>query len=158
MTLLTLVLAFALGIVAGLRSMTAPAAVAWASCFGWLHFDGTPLAFLGSAAARYVLGALMVGELIADKLPFTPSRTRPGPFISRIVSGALAGAALGAGSGNSLPAGAVVGALGAVAGTLGGYRARTGLVRRLGVPDFVVALAEDIVAVGGALLIVSARP
>ena len=77
MTLLTLVLAFALGIVAGLRSMTAPAAVAWASCFGWLHFDGTPLAFLGSAAARYVLGALMVGELIADKLPFTPSRTRP---------------------------------------------------------------------------------
>ena len=53
--------------------------------------------------------------------------------------------------------GAIIGALGAVAGTLGGYRARTGLVRKLGVPDFVVALAEDIVAVGGALLIVSTQ-
>ena len=50
--------------------------------------------------------------------------------------------------------GAVVGALGGVAGTLGGYRARVGLVRALGVPDYVVALAEDAVAVGGALLLV----
>jgi uncharacterized membrane protein len=42
-----------------------------------------------------------------------------------------------------------------VAGTLGGHRARTGLVRRLGVPDYVIAVAEDLVAVGGALLIVA---
>ena len=151
------VLAFALGIVAGLRSMTAPAAVAWASWCGWIHLDGTPLAFLGSETARWVLSAFMIGELIADKLPFTPSRKRPGPFAGRIVSGGLAGAAFVAGSGASLLVGATIGALGAVAGTLGGYRVRTRLVRRLRVPDFVVALAEDIVAVGGALLIVSAQ-
>ena len=153
---MTLVLAFALGIIAGLRSMTAPAAVAWASHFGWLHLETTPLAFLGSAAARYVLLALMVAELAADKLPFTPSRTRPGPFIGRILTGMLAGAAVTAGLGQSLVAGAVAGALGAVAGTLGGYRARTGLVRTLAVPDYVVALVEDVAAVGGALLIVAA--
>jgi uncharacterized membrane protein len=151
-----LVLAFAIGIIAGLRSMTPPAAVAWGSRLGWLSLGGTPLAFLGSAAAAYVLTALMLAELVADKLPKTPSRTRPGPFIARIVTGGLAGAALTAGTGGSLLPGAVLGALGAAAGTLGGYAARTGLVRTLRVPDYVVALAEDVVAVGGAFLIVSA--
>jgi uncharacterized membrane protein len=149
-------LAFAIGVVAGLRSMTAPTAVAWAACFGWLHLEGTPLAFLGSAAARYVLLALMLGELVADKLPVTPSRARPGPFAGRILAGGLAGAALAAGLTGSLAAGAVAGALGAVAGTLGGYQARTRLVRTLELPDYVVALAEDVVAVGGALFIVAA--
>jgi uncharacterized membrane protein len=153
---MTLLLAFALGIVAGLRSMTAPAAIAWSAHFGWLHLAGTPLAFLDSAPARYLLLALMLAELVADKLPFTPSRTRPGPFTGRILTGGLAGAALAAGLGQSLPLGAVAGALGAVAGTLGGYRARTELVRALEVPDYVVALTEDVVAVGGALLTVSA--
>lgn len=157
MTTLVLLLAFLLGVTAGLRSMTPPAAVAWGARLGWLHLDGTPLAFLGSTAAMYLLTAAMLGELVGDKLPRTPSRTRPGPFIGRIVTGGLAGAALVAGRGGSLAVGAVVGALGAVVGTLGGYRARTGLVRALGVPDYVVALAEDVVAVGGAFLIVAAR-
>ena len=148
-------LAFALGVVAGLRSMTAPTAVAWAARLGWLHLEGTPLAFLGVSWVPYLLTVLMLAELVADKLPRTPSRTQPGPFIGRIVLGALAGAALSAGSGLSLLAGAVAGGVGGVAGTLGGYRARTGLVRALGVPDYVVALAEDAVAIGGALLAVS---
>jgi uncharacterized membrane protein len=148
-------MAFLLGIIAGLRSMTPLAAVAWGARLGWLHLDGTPLAFLGSAAAAYLLTALMLAELVADKLPRTPSRTRPGPFVGRIVTGGLAGAALLGGTGGLLALGALLGALGAVAGTLGGYKARTGLVRMLGVPDYVVALAEDAVAVGGACLILS---
>jgi uncharacterized membrane protein len=148
-------LAFAIGVVAGLRSMTAPAAVAWAARLGWLHLDDTPLAFLGSGVAAYVFTALMIGELVADKLPRTPSRTRPGPFVGRIVSGGLAGAALIAGTGGSLALGALLGAIGAVAGTLGGYTARTRLVRVLAVPDYVVALGEDILAIGGAFLILS---
>jgi uncharacterized membrane protein len=134
--------------------MTAPAVVACAAQFGWLRLEATPLAFLGTPLAGYVLLALMLAELTADKLPFTPSRKRPGPFIGRILAGGLAGAALAAGLGQSLPVGAVAGSLGAVVGTLGGYRARTGLVRALKVPDYMVAVAEDVVAVGGALLIV----
>lgn len=153
---MTFALAAAIGFVAGLRSLTAPAAVAWAACFGWLQLEGTPLAFLATGAARYALLLLMLAELVSDKLPFTPSRKRPGPFIGRIVGGALAGAALASGTGRSLALGAAAGVLGAVAGTLGGYRARTGLVRGLKVPDYVVALAEDAVAVGGALLILLA--
>ena len=151
-----LALAFVLGIVAGLRSMTPPAAVAWAAHFAWLDLNGTPLAFLDSALARYVLLAAMLGELVSDKLPFTPARTGVGPFTARIVSGGFAGAALAVGHGASLVAGAGVGALGAVAGTLGGYRARTGVVRALKVPDFPVALAEDVIAIGTALLVLAA--
>ena len=134
--------------------MTPPAAVAWAAHFGWLRLAGTPLAFLDSAPARYILLVAMLAELVADKLRFTPARTGAGPFTARIVSGGLAGAAITAGLG-PLALGAVAGGLGAVVGTLGGYRARTGLVRVLGVPDFPIALAEDVVAVGTALLVVA---
>jgi uncharacterized membrane protein len=149
-------LALVLGIVAGLRSMTPPAVVAWAAHWGRLQLDGTPLAFLDSTAARYLLLAAMVAELVADKLPFTPARTGIGSFSGRIVSGALSGAALTAGLGGSIAVGAAAGGLGAVVGTLAGYRARTGIVRALGVRDFPVALAEDIVAVVAALLVVTA--
>jgi uncharacterized membrane protein len=152
---MTLLLTFVLGFVAGLRSMTAPALVAWAARLGWLQLEGTPLSFLGLPWVTYLLTLFMVAELVADKLPRTPARTMIGPFLARILLGGLAGAALAVGSGSSLALGAVVGGLGAIAGTLGGYRARTGLVKALGVPDVVVALAEDCVAVGGALLVVS---
>jgi uncharacterized membrane protein len=73
------VLAFSIGIIAGLRSMTAPAAVAWAARLGRLRLEGTALAFLGSGVAAGLLTALALGELIAVKLPRTPSRIRPGP-------------------------------------------------------------------------------
>jgi uncharacterized membrane protein len=152
----TLALAFVLGIVAGLRSMTPPAVVAWAAHAGWLDLAATPLAFLESAPARYLLLVAMLAELVADKLPFTPARTGFGPFAARIVTGGFAGAAVAAGAGGSLAAGAVAGALGAVVGTLGGYRVRTGLVRALRVPDLPIAIAADLVAVGTALLVVAA--
>src|ERR1700681_3515848 len=88
--------AFLIGVVAGLRSMTAPAAVSWAARLGWLHLENTPLAFLGFAFTLYILSVAAIGELINDKLPKTPSRKAPPSFVARIVSGALCGAALGA--------------------------------------------------------------
>jgi uncharacterized membrane protein len=151
-----LLLAFALGILAGLRSMTPMAIVAWAARLGRLDLDPTPLAFLGSAAAAWFFAAAALGELVADKLPFTPNRTALGPFVGRLLTGALSGGALAAGAGGSLAGGAVAGAVGAVAGTFGGYRARTGLVQALGTPDWVVAVMEDVIAVGGAILLVAA--
>src|SRR5260370_8374971 len=92
------VLAFLIGVIAGLRSMTAPAVVSWAAHLGWLHLENTPLAFLGSRYVPCILSVLAIGELIADKLPKTPSRKTPGPFAARILTGALSGAPLGASS------------------------------------------------------------
>jgi uncharacterized membrane protein len=150
----TYVLAFLIGVIAGLRALTAPAAVSWAARLGWLHLENTWLAFLGYAATPYILSVLAVGELINDKLPKTPSRKAPPGFIARIVTGALCGAALAAADG-SLIAGLLAGGLGAIAGTLGGYEFRARLVRAIGGKDLPIALLEDAIAVGGAFLIVA---
>ena len=147
-------LALLMGIVAGLRAMTAPAAVSWAAALGWLPLGGTALAFLGHPAAPYVLTALAVGELITDQLPKTPSRKVPVQFGTRIVVGALVGAAIGTPSG-MLVAGLVAGVVGAVIGTLGGAAVRARMAQAFG-RDLPAALIEDAVAIVGAYLIVSA--
>ena len=146
--------AFLIGVIAGLRSMTAPAAVSWGARLGWLHPENTWLAFLGFAFTPYILTVLGAGELIADKLPRTPSRKAPGPFAGRMVTAALSGAALGVGR-QELTGGMVAGALGGIAGTLGGYQFRARLVSAIGGNDLPIALFEDIIAIGGAVLIVS---
>jgi len=147
-------LALLIGIVAGLRTMTAPAAVSWAAYLGWLPLQNTPLAFLGYVAVPYVFTLLAIGELIADQLPKTPSRKVPMQFGARIVSGALCGAAIGAAAG-TLAGGLVAGVIGAVIGTLGGAEARARLARAFG-RDMPAALIEDAVAIVGAYLIVAA--
>ena len=149
------VLAFLIGVVAGLRAMTAPAAVSWAARLGWLNLSGTPLAFLGAAATPYIFTFLALGELVNDKLPKTGSRKSPPQFIGRILSGALCGAAIGAAAGDGLVAGLVLGILGAVAGTLGGYELRSRLTRASGGRGFPIALAEDAIAIALAFWVVS---
>jgi uncharacterized membrane protein len=98
---------------------------------------------------------LAVVELITDQLPSTPSRTAPPGLIARIVTGGLCGAGIAAAGTQSLVIGAIMGIVGALIGTFGGYQARTGLVKALKVPDLVIATLEDIVAIGGGLFIVS---
>ena len=150
-----LLLVFGIGVVAGLRSMTAPAVVAWAAHLGWMHLSGSPLAFMGSAWAVgiFTLGAL--GEFVADQLPTTPPRTAALGLTARIVIGLLTGACLGVAGGASYWLGALIGAIGAIAGAFGGYQARVRLVRGLHVPDAAVAIPEDLVAIGLGLLLVS---
>jgi uncharacterized membrane protein len=133
--------------------MTAPAAVSWAARLGWLPLQGTRLAFLGHPVTPYVLTALAVGELIADQLPGAPSRKAPGGFSTRIVTGALSGAAIGEAN-NALVVGLVSGMLGAVAGTLVGYEGRVRAAKAVG-KDLPVALAEDLLAISAAAAIVT---
>jgi uncharacterized membrane protein len=148
-------IAFAIGVIAGLRSLTAPAVVSWAAYLGWFNVQDTWAAFLGHTASVYIFTALALVELVSDKLPKTPSRKTPAPFTARIVLGAACGAALCAAGRQPSLIGAVLGGLGAVVGTLGGYEARTRSVAALKVPDFVIALIEDAIAVGGGFLLVS---
>jgi uncharacterized membrane protein len=148
------VLAFLIGIVAGMRAMTAPAAIAWAARLGKLSVSGTWLAFLGYAWTPWILTLLAAGELVTDQLPSTPSRTVPVQFGTRILMGGVCGAALTAGAGNML-LGAFVGIAGAVAGTLGGRAFRGRLAAAFG-SDRPAALLEDAIAIGAAFAVVLA--
>jgi uncharacterized membrane protein len=149
-----LLFAFLIGVISGLRSMAAPAAVSWAVQLGYLSIGDTWLAFLGFRWTRWVLSIAALGELIGDKLPSTPSRKALVPFVARILSGGLCGGAIGATLGN-LYLGVVFGAIGAVAGTLGGYAARIRLVRATGGRDFPIALLEDLIAIVMAVCVVT---
>jgi uncharacterized membrane protein len=148
-------LALGIGVVAGLRSMTAPAVVAWAAHLGSLHLHDTSLAFMGSTIAVGILSVFAIGELIADKLPKTPRRTMIAPLLARAVTGGLCGACLDLSRNQSLIIGAILGAVGAVLGAFGGYEIRKRLVSRLNIPDLFVALPEDLIAIASALFFVS---
>ena len=142
-------LALLIGIVAGLRAMTAPAMVSWAAHLGWLDLSGAWLAFLGSIWARWILTLFALGELVTDQLPSTPSRMVPVQFGARMVTGALSGAAIGAGSGTMI-GGLLAGVVGAIIGTLGGRAFRARLAAAFG-GERPAALIEDAVAIAVAL-------
>jgi uncharacterized membrane protein len=150
-----LLLAFGIGIITGLRSLTSPAVIAWAAHRGWLNLQGSSLSFLGSTAAVATLTILAVVELVTDKLASTPARTKPLGLSARILLGGLSGAAVALAGRQSAAFGCALGAVGGVVGGFVGYQVRTGLVRALKVPDFVIAVLEDLVAVAGALFIVT---
>ena len=119
------VLAFLIGVVAGLRSLRAPAVLSWAARLGWLHLENTGLAFLAYARTRYLLTVLAIVELVADKLPKTPSRRAPASFAARLVTGGLCGAAFGA-AGPPRIGWLVAGVGGGGVGTLGGHEFGSG--------------------------------
>ncbi|OWW04136.1 hypothetical protein ATY81_17590 [Rhizobium sp. R72] len=149
-----LFLGFLIGIIAGLRAMTAPAAVAWGAALGWLDVSQSPLAFMGYRWTPWVFSLLAVVELITDQLPSTPSRKVPLQFAARLVMGALTGATIGA-AGGSLVGGLIAGVVGAAVGTFGGAAARGKLAAAFG-KDTPAALIEDAIAIIGALIIVGA--
>ncbi len=135
--------------------MTGPAVVCWGAHLGWLQLDGSKLGFLHSPISLIVFSLFALGELIADKLPFIPSRISAGPLVVRFLAGALCGAASCVSSGMAWFLCALLGGVGAVIGSYAGYHARRWLTADKGLPDLPIALLEDLVAVGGGLLIVS---
>ncbi len=135
--------------------MTPLAAVSWAAHLGWLDLHNSHLAFLGSTAAVGIISLLAIGELVADKLPSTPNRTKPGPLVGRILTGALSAAALCVAANQSVVAGVLLGGLGGVGGTFAGYQARHRLVTKLHAPDVAIAVAEDLLAIGGGFFFAS---
>jgi uncharacterized membrane protein len=145
---------FFIGFFTGLRSLTPVAVTAWCVYSGALK-PGHPFSWLGSLPSVAIFTLLALGELVADKLPRTPNRTAPVGFIARILMGALTGATLAASASGSAAIGALLGVAGAVTGTFAGFKARTGIVRGLAVPDIAVALLEDLIAIGGSFLVAS---
>jgi uncharacterized membrane protein len=151
---------FLLGALTGARSATPLAALAlrynektpagtWRS---WPMFR-TPV-------GRASLLASAAGELIADKLPKTPSRIKSGPLLGRAVAGAVIGLAVGSGVKGAVKGqdarieAAILGAAGAVVGSVAGYLGRR-LLQALRFPDGFGAVAEDTLAIVGSARLVS---
>lgn len=149
-------LALLIGIVAGLRAMTAPAAIAWAAYLGWLNLSGSWLSFMGTIWAVGIFTILAVVELVTDQLPSTPSRKVPQQFGARLIMGALTGAAIGTPYGGWI-VGLIAGIVGAAIGTYGGAAVRAKLAASFG-KDPPAAFIEDAVAIIGAYLIVASLP
>jgi uncharacterized membrane protein len=148
-------IAFLLGFVDGLRSLTAPAIVCWAAHLGWLHFAGTKFAFIDHRFTLMAFTLLAIIELVVDKLPNTPERTAPVGLLARIVLGGASGLALAIGAGISVSLAGVIASIGAIAGAFAGYHIRRAVVFKAHLPDLVAAIAEDAVTIAGGLLIVS---
>jgi uncharacterized membrane protein len=148
-------LCFLIGCVAGLRSMMAPAILCATAYVQWVHLEKTPLAFLSTMIALSIFTLFAIGELIVDKLPKTPRRTAPAGLIARIITGGLCGAALAMSVGKGVIAGALLGAVGGIAGAFAGYHIRRGLVTHMNLPDFVIAVVEDLLAISGGLFVMS---
>lgn len=109
-------LAFLIGVIGGLRTMTAPAVVAWAANRHWLNLDNSLLALIGSLGAVLVVTLGALGEFVIDKLPSTPNRTRLLGLVGRSVLGGLAGAAVAVAGAQLIALGILLRVAGAIAG------------------------------------------
>ncbi len=145
--------ATALGVMAGMRSMSAPALISQVARKGQLAVEGSKLGFLNSRGAISTTALLALGEIVADKLPSAPARTNAGSLITRAVSGAFSGAVLCSAKKKSPWLGAFYGTLGALGGTFAAYHLRRSVEQNLKLPDVVVAVAEDAVVAASAFLI-----
>lgn len=161
-------LMFTFGILNGLRTLTPVAILCWGAYLGWFSLAHTPFFFLAHPVSLAVFSLLALGEWVSDKLPKTPPRTEPFPLVARIGFAAGCGTvlatlggipsgsgSLGQSSASGFLLGIVVGGAGGYLGTYGAFVLRRALTHSLPFPDFPVALAEDAVALGGALFVAS---
>jgi uncharacterized membrane protein len=135
-----------LGIATGGRSTAGPVALAVSRQSG----DPSarpPLSLLGRQLSRASAGVAYAGELVADKLPVTPSRLQPPSLALRVVSGATSGWALAQRHRAPVGVPALLGGLGALAGSVAGARWRAHAASA-GRPDLAAALAEDAAVAG----------
>ncbi|MDF5710714.1 MAG: hypothetical protein PUP90_24355 [Nostoc sp. S4] len=134
---MTLIYAFVLGLVAGLRAFTAPAAL-----------------FLARGGiVGIILVFFAVAELIGDMLPQIPSRTSPPALIARILSGGIVGWIIAGANSSFALVGALIGVVGALIGAYGGRAVRIAAIERIGaIPS---ALVEDVVAIALAAFVVT---
>ena len=127
------------GVIAGMRTSSAPALVSQIRAHENRRRDGSK--------AKNVLGALCVGELIADLLPFMPARTKSFSLLARVVSGASSAARLDGNRSEKLRA-TLLGAAGALGSAFLFYQLRKQLGRRYETPDRLLALGEDALLIG----------
>jgi uncharacterized membrane protein len=149
---LVIVLAALIGVIAGLRALTAPAVVSWGAFLGWINVDGKWSEWMAHPITLTVLTIFLLIELVTDQLPKTPSRKTAPQFVTRLIMGAFAGAVIGSAFFHTFSA-LGAGVVGAVLGTMGGAAVRQKLYDTNNGKDRPGAFIEDVVAVGGGFLI-----
>jgi uncharacterized membrane protein len=145
---LFLTTALIVGFATGLRTFTPLALICWVAVWGWLPLGSSRLHFLGTATGATIVSILAVIELVGDKLPMTPGRTSPGPLGARILIASFAAAALAVGMGHSWIAAVICGAVASVIGSFAGFRYRTSIAKKVALPDWIFAVAEDAATIG----------
>ncbi|HVG26494.1 MAG TPA: hypothetical protein VM865_02725 [Acidobacteriaceae bacterium] len=133
-----------LGVVTGMRSMTAIAALCWAGWMGLVPEHGWAI-WITYLVSAIIFTACALGEYVADTLPKTPSRTAPGPAIVRLIIGGLIGALVATAIYEPVAGGIILGSLGALIGTWGGYWMRMTAARMFG-RDLPAAILESLSA------------
>ena len=141
-----------LGVATGMRTFTPMAILCWFAYTGQLPVDGTWAFWTANAITAIGFTVLALGELVGDKLPRVPDRTSTAPLLARVIFGALVGGVVAVGMNGSDFEGMILGVGGALVGAFGGYMIRHEIVARSSCKDWPVAVAEDLVAVGFAVL------
>ncbi len=152
----TLALAAGFGAIAGMRTFSAPLALAQAARHGALSLAGGPLSLLGTANGGHGIAALALGEAVADKTPYIPNRTDPPALFGRFVSGVLAGASVARARKQGWISAALVGGACAVGATFAAYELRRRAGQKSGLPDTVWAVTEDAIVIASGLALVAA--
>ena len=142
-----------LGVVTGMRSMTAIAALAWAVWLGLVPEQGWAT-WAGHLIVVILLTVCALGEYVVDTRPNAPRRTELGPALGRVVLGALVGAMAATAIDEPVAGGIIFGAGGAVIGAWGGFFVRM-TVARIFRRDLPAALLESASALALAILAIA---
>jgi uncharacterized membrane protein len=136
-----------LGLTTGLRAMTPMAVLCWFAYLGYLPVQNTWAAWTASVAAVAAFTVLALAECVADKFPRTPDRISATPLMTRLVFGGMIGSIAATAMAGPGLEGVLLGVVGAALGAFAGFMIRRDLVERIGCPDWMVALVEDLIAV-----------
>jgi uncharacterized membrane protein len=142
----------ALGILAGMRSMAAPAFTS--RILSGRHskkLEHSPLNFMQSGTTANVLSVMAIGESVGDKMPDAPDRISTSALIGRSISGGIAGASIYKASGSSVIKGALLGSIVAVAATYGSFYLRKHIAEQAHLIDPIVGSIEDALVLGAGL-------
>jgi uncharacterized membrane protein len=142
-----------LGVVTGMRSMTAIAALSWAAWLGLVPEQGWAT-WIAHLIVVIFFTSCALGEYYVDTLPRTPKRTELGPALARVVVGALVGALAAAAIDEPVAGGIIFGAGGAIIGAWGGFFVRM-TVARIFRRDFPAALLETVSAIALAIFAIA---
>ena len=139
-----------LGVMAGMRSLSAPAVLSQRLSKDSGKATGGLDGMLSSKLGSRTLTVLALGELVGDKLPGIPARIAPPALTFRLLSGAVVGASLARRNKRPVLGPILIGAVSSLASAFALYGLRELATKQLRIPNVLAGLLEDmLVATAG---------